>query len=281
MARFPLGQPIRLSTKTYDLAGALANPTSISLTLTKPDQTTVAYPSPTNDGTGLWHQDVPASDLALAGPYRQTWTALGVAAGVDWAPFDVYDPAAERFVLSMQDAKQHLNIPQSVTTDDEELRFFLAATTSVIERLAGTVVPLTVTGEIVRQRGTAYSIQLAQTPVLSVTSLTPVDGGGAYDVTALYVDSPLAGIVRRKDGGTISGGPWTGVYRAGRAEVPANVGLAARILVAHLWETQRGGPFVAPQMESVEAESVPGIWFAVPNKVTELLEGEAAPIMAY
>lgn len=278
--RFPIGQPLRLSTQTYDLNGDLANATSISMVLTKPDATTATYSSPTNPSTGLYYQDVPASDMATVGQYRQTWTSLGTAAGVDWSVFDVYDPASERFVLSLADAKQHLNIPAASSIDDEELRFFLAATTRVVERLAGVVVPRTVT-EVVRQRGTAYSVVFQKTPVLSVTSLTPVDGSAAYDVTALYVDNPLAGIVRRTDGGVISGGPWTGIYRAGRAEVPANVGLAARMLVQHLWETQRGGPMMPPRMAAEAEGGIPGIWFAIPHKVSELLEGESAPIMAY
>src|SRR4029453_746659 len=200
-------------------------------------------------------------------------------AGVSHGSFDVYDPA-DLSIISLEDAKQHLNIPLATTTDDEELRYFLSATTKVVANLAGAVAPRTVT-ESVRQRGTAYSIQLETTPVLSLTSLTSINGGLAYDVDSLYVANDLAGIIRREDEGTISGGPWMAVYRAGRAEVPPNIGLAARILVQHLWETQRGGPMNVPRLTVESADMVPGIWFAIPNKVKELLDGESTPLMAY
>src|SRR5262249_21901042 len=62
MARYPLGQPVRLSTTVKDLTGALTNPTTLTLTVKRPDASTQAYSSPTNDGTGLYHQDLQTSD---------------------------------------------------------------------------------------------------------------------------------------------------------------------------------------------------------------------------
>lgn len=182
-------------------------------------------------------------------------------------------------LLSLADAKAQLNI--TVTTFDTELQSFVDSAVAVVERLAGAVDPRAVT-EVVRRRGGCASLMLATRPVLSVTSLTSIRDGSTYDVTALYVDSPLAGIVRRADGGAITGGPWTAVYQAGRSSVPSQINLAARMLVEHLWETQRGAAQVSPPSLSMDASmATPGIWFAIPNKVKELLDGEAVTMVAF
>lgn len=278
MARYPLGGPVRVST-TVRVAGVLTTPTAIELDVLAPDGTTATYDAPSTTGTGLYYQDIPAADLPAVGRYRFTWTTTGTGAGVVPGSFDVY-AADDLSIISLEDAKQQLTMPASSTVNDDELRFMVASATSVIERLAGAVVPRTVT-ETVRQRGGCASLMLPTCPVLSVTSLTSIADSLSYDVSALYVDSPLAGIVRRADGGAIRGGPWTAVYRAGRVEVPPNIGLAARMLVQHLWETQRGGPPSAPRMEVGVEGVTPGVWFAVPNKVKELLEGESMPMVAF
>ncbi len=180
-------------------------------------------------------------------------------------------------LLTLADAKAQLNMRTSL--DDDELLYYIAAATREIERRAGAVVPRAVT-EVVRQRG-GRTLMLATRPVLSVTSATALNGG-TLDVSALYVASPKAGLVRRTDDGLISGGPWTVVYQAGRDGIPENIGLAARMLVQHLWETQRGGAtLTAPRMDVSDTEGYPGLWFAVPNKVKELLEGELVQVMAY
>lgn len=181
-------------------------------------------------------------------------------------------------LLTLADAKLQLN--KTSTTDDTELTFYVAATVKVIERLAGAVDPRAVT-EVVRQRGGGRVLTLSTRPVMSVTSATSIDGSSTLDVASLYVASPMAGMVRRTDEGPISGGPWSVVYQAGRASVPEHIGLAARILVAHLWETQRAGPISPPRLTPDFSDAIPGTWFAIPDKVRQLLDGESAPLVAY
>ena len=64
---------------------------------------------------GLYHVDVPAVDLTQLGHYQYAWVSTGTGAGVAPGDFDVYDPY-EVAVLSLQDAKDALNIPQATTT---------------------------------------------------------------------------------------------------------------------------------------------------------------------
>lgn len=181
-------------------------------------------------------------------------------------------------LLTLADAKAQLNI--TGTSSDTELQAFVDSAIAEVEKLAGVVDARAVT-EVARRRG-GCSLMLMTRPVLSVTSLTSIVDASVYDVTALYVDSALAGIVRRKDQAAIWGGPWTAVYQAGRTSVPANLNLAARMMVEHLWETQRGAAQVNPPALSFATESAtPGVWFAIPNKVRELCEGESVPMVAY
>src|SRR6185312_1231406 len=97
VARYPSGQPIRLSTTVRDVTGALVNAGALTLLvkLAAADgtwTTTGTYASPTNDSTGTYHQDIPVTDLAVNGHYQYTWTATGTGAGVSLGDFDVFDP---------------------------------------------------------------------------------------------------------------------------------------------------------------------------------------------
>lgn len=100
MARYALGQPIRLSTTIRDVTGVLVAAGTLTLTLQKPNATQQVYPSPTNDGVGLYHQDVPAGDLTQLGAYQYEWVATGAGAGVIGGTFTVYDPLAHGLVWS-------------------------------------------------------------------------------------------------------------------------------------------------------------------------------------
>src|SRR5437879_11741357 len=74
-------------------------------------------------------------------------------------------------------------------------------------------------------------------PCISVTSLSRVDGTLSWDVSQLHVSS--GGIVDALFGNPISG-HITITYTAGYTSIPAEFALATRIIVQHLWQTQRG-----------------------------------------
>ena len=88
MARYPVGQPVRLSATVKDVTGALVNAGALTLTVQKPDASTQAYASPTNDSTGTYHQDVPTADLTSVGHYQYKWVSTGTGAGVSYGSFD-------------------------------------------------------------------------------------------------------------------------------------------------------------------------------------------------
>jgi hypothetical protein len=178
-------------------------------------------------------------------------------------------------LLDVAEARQQLNI----TTDahDTELAYYVSATTAIIEGHIGPVLPRDVT-EV--QPGGCVLV-LHQAPVLSLTSLTPVPlVSTGYAVADLDVD-PATGIVRRLDGGGFAG-PLRVTYRAGRDAVPPNVGLAARIIVGHMWETQRVSAASRPVFgQHEDMLPTPSMGFIIPRRAMELLQPDTlGPVVA-
>ncbi len=282
MARYWLGAPVRESTtvKQLNIDGtySLVNATTLTLTVIKPDGTQQAYSSPVNDGTGLYHQDMPAADLTQAGHYQLFWTATGTGAGVQPGDFDVADPA-EVALLPLQDAKDQLNIDQAITKYDSELQSYIATFESSLEDyIGGPAVNRTITSERTEMISYQTVIPVRQRPLVSVTSITSASGG-AIDISAGLDLDANAGLIRRKLGLPFYGPffQWlpqvTVTYVAGWGpSAPAAFNLAARITVQHLWLTQHG-PSARPGMGGEETITLPGWGYAIPNRAAELLAG--------
>lgn len=282
MSRYPLNQPLRLSTTVKDVTGTLVNATTLTL-LVKAVQadgtfsTTGTYSSPVNDSTGTYHQDIPAADLASTGHYQYTWTATGTGAGVSFGDFDVFDPF-ETAVLPLQDAKDQLNIAQSNTANDTEIASFIATIESGLERATGgPIVNRTIT-ERAEMMSYQTVILVRQRPLVSVTSIASASGGNIDISGGLDLDVN-AGTIRRKLGLPFFGPffqwlPQCNVtYVAGwGTSVPAAFNSFARIVLAHLWSSQRG-PAALPMGGADLMTTVPGFGFAIPNMAAELLNG--------
>ncbi|MFI0825722.1 hypothetical protein ACH4Q7_14840 [Streptomyces roseolus] len=173
-------------------------------------------------------------------------------------------------LLTLDEAKSVLELT-STTKYDVDIQTYVDALTPVIERHTGPIEQRTVT-ETVNAYGPLLAV--SQVPALTLTSLTPIHTTGtAVDVAELVLDG-AAGIVRRLDGGAFAGGPWTAVYTAGRPSVPANVTVAARMLLQHWWRTRygaaRGNPGGGEDYDV--NEPVAGWGYAIPNRVLEILE---------
>jgi hypothetical protein len=286
MARYPLGQPVRVSATVRDATGALVNAGTLTL-LVKTVQadgtftTTGTYASPVSDSTGTYHQDIPATDLAAAGHYQYTWTAAGTGAGVSFGEFDVFDPF-EVAVLPLQDAKDALNIPQTATGSDAEIAAYVATIQSCLERYTGgPLVNRTITAERSEMMSRQTVIPVRQRPLVSVTQITGA-AGGVIDISAGLDLDVNAGLIRRKLGLPFYGPFWTWLpqvnvtYVAGwGTSVPAAFNTASRIILQNLWETQHG-PSARPSIAGGgpgDMVTLPGFGFAVPNQAAELLDG--------
>jgi len=285
MARYPLGQPVRVPTtvkqQNVDGTFTLVNATTLTLLvkLAQADGTqavTGTYASPTNDSTGTYHQDIPVTDLTTTGHYQYTWTATGTGAGVSLGEFDVFDPF-ETAILPLQDAKDALNIPQATTTSDTEIASYIATIKANLEKATGG--PLV--NKAITERSEMLSgqtvIPVRQRPLVSVTSIASASGG-AIDISGGLDLDTNAGLIRRKLGLPFYGPFFTWLpqvnvtYVAGwGTSVPPTFNTFARIVLAHLWTSQRG-PAALP-MGGGEMVTVPGFGFAIPNMAAELLDG--------
>lgn len=185
MARYPAGQPVRVSTTVRDVTGVLVNATALTLLVQKPDATQQSYTTPVNDSTGLYHQDIPATDLTQLGHYIYTWTSTGTGAGVAFGELDVFDPLAEESTAPVTDyctieqLKQRLSIFD--TTDDAQASLAVQGASRAIEGATGryfwkgadtrTYVPESIWSQTVDD-------------LVSVTTLkTDQDGDGVFETT--------------------------------------------------------------------------------------------------
>jgi hypothetical protein len=271
---YDLGATLAFSARLYDknpvddATAVLVNPLTASLTITLPDGTTVlptiTVPPAT---TGTFTYSHPST---LAGRYVGRWfftlTGGNTSAYVEQFDVGAADPG---YLLSLASAKKHLNIGASTLTYDDEIRDWLAGITRVVEYYVGACVPRTVVDYA--QEGPL--IRLGTSPVMSITSITPyLTAGRTY--SALEVVVSTDGRIYLLTGMPFVMGPFEITYRVGRNPIPANIAQAARIILGHLWETQRGASGL-PLQGSDDSSFVPGFGYAVPNRALELLKPDS------
>jgi hypothetical protein len=280
MARYPLGQPITLATTVREVAtGALVDPATLTLTIRRPDGTSLpAYTynpgAVARDALGTFHLDVPTTDLVAVGHHPYTWVSTGPGAGAGVGSFDIFDPF-EVSVLSLPDAKDHLNIARANTQYDALIQIWLDTIESEIERAIGGPVITRAVSERVEATDGGRALPLRKRPVVAITSITSLMAGQAIDISDVEVD-PNANIARHRLGWPFLAGGFgppvlTVAYTAGLGtSVPAQVSAAARIILDHLWAIQRG-PSARPSAGGEDVSQVFGMSFAIPNRALELL----------
>lgn len=260
---YDLADLVPLTVTIKDSAGAPADGGSVVLTVEKPNGITVT-PAVTHASTGVYQVDYPPD---MPGRHVAMWVCTGLNASGYSDAFDVR-PANPAYIVSLADIKQQLN--KTSTTDDEELRAYLEAATGVIETYLGRAV---VRRSFTEQLEADGAMILSWTPAVSLTSVATADGVTTWNVADLQV-SASGIVVAKPTASTALVGDVLVTYVAGAAVVPANWALAARIIVQHLWETQRGtagGP--RPGGLDTPGAGFTRFGFAIPNRALELLTG--------
>jgi hypothetical protein len=266
------GQVYHATLTVKDIDGNLVNASAITLTITLPDGSATTPPVTNPPAiTGQYSADYTTTQ---AGLHKAAWvTTSPGSAATDY--FNVRDFAS---VVSLAEAKAHLSAGSvaSWTIDDDELRNFLAAVTEVIESKAGPCVRRTIVQRISGSAG--CQLVLSQAPVISVATVQSVwTGGPGWTGSNLILDAD-AGIVTTQLGAIpFYYGPWDVTYTAGRTIVPERILHAAKELLRHLWESQRG-QLAAPILGGGETFTTSTGWaFSIPNRVTELLADDMTP----
>lgn len=265
---FDIGDSVPIAWDVKNAAGTLVNAGSVVLTITLPDGTTTTPSVAVPSVTGQYRETyVPA----VAG--RFAWNVVtqnpNTAIGGVFVARETPSPA----LLSLDDAKAHLEIPTIDTARDEELREFLEAATELIEDYVGPIVRRTHT---VRVNGGGQAILLPHTQVLEVTALTLVrDGSTPILLADLAVDTD-AGVVTRKDGGYFPYGPYDATYEVGRSYVKPNWTLAAKMIVKNQWGSKLGN---LPSIQGDDVEYQPGVGGPlIPPRAMALLRPDEVPI---
>lgn len=170
-------------------------------------------------------------------------------------------------VLTLDEVKDHLGIAPTDTDDDTELQRFVDAAESAVGRRCG---GLGLTASMARVDGRSSSLVLPTAPVTSLTSVTPV-GGVAEDLSGLCLNE-AAGTVERSDGSGFTARVYDVAFTSGRDTAPADLLLATKELVRHLWLTQRGAAPGSPgALPDLGDPVTAGTSYSWPWRVEQLL----------
>lgn len=251
-----------LSVTTYNSAGAAQNATSVTLTITLPDGTT-ATPTVTAAGSGVYTASyIPTQ----RGRHVAAWVATGTNASAHTATYNVIDPAAD--IIGLADAQAYLNC---VDPDlEDELRGVLNAVSEVCERFTKKTWRRQTVVETYSVCDDADFIQLRHQPVVSVTTVT--ENGVTLSASDYTLDGRL-GLLKR--GSYLTDIDWlegfqnvTVTYVTGppAGVVPANILQGCRLLLHHMWTTQRGN---ALRGAGTGDDYDPSLGFYIPNRVRQ------------
>jgi hypothetical protein len=260
--------------RVADADGNPVNAQTVTLTVTQPDGTTVqtAVPNPPAVIGSYTAEFTPV----MAGRHVLQWLAQDPAAAYADV-LEVADDAALPSIVSLADAKQFLGIDAADTSEDGELRAWLAGTTEVVERVKNEVIAarqFTVTD----WNPHPGRLRLWKVPVISLDSLASADGMRTWSVTSDVRADPETGLVRLLRGPSLCG-DITATYTAGYRVTPYHIQQGALVLLQHVWETQRGPGVIGGGVIGPEEAGDYKQMFMLPRKVREWL-GEPRPAVA-
>lgn len=286
------GGQVPLTWISTDTAGTPFEGTAVTLTVTAPDGT-ASSPAVTHQGAGAY---TAAYTTTQAGHHLVAWTAT--AAGLADAFADTFEvqPAQDPTIVSLAEAKEILHLA-GTTQFDAAIQGYNAAATNWIEYACGPVVQQTVTETI---PGRGNETILSRPPVLELVAWAEVPAelaglgitvpvppspmirthlyGIEWPLDQLYCD-PRRGIVTHTGGLPFYGayGAYVWQYAAGRLVIPAGIYEAAKIVLEHLFQVERGGTGAADLSQGESETTVTGFGFAVPNRALQLIQPYSSP----
>lgn len=271
-----VGAPYTLSFVVTNDLGNAADAATVTLVVTKPDQTTdtfsLAGATVTRDGLGLYHVSyVPATE----GLYTLAWAATSPTR----VQTDVFNAGIFRSIIGVNEARVYVG--ETDTSRDDILRLTLASLTEKVESIVGTCIQRRIVDENVTGY-TAQVIRLKNGPLPSVTSVESVTSrwpGGPSWVTADFIVYPDSGTLELLSMIPFWYGPWKATYTAGRAVIPASFQLAVKEMLIDFWASQRpyGLDELEPGMDDTARWEQALSQYDIPPHAKSLLEGEEQP----
>jgi hypothetical protein len=279
-----LGSAAPLSLNVYDQNGNPANATTVLLTITQPDTTTLT-PAVTNPPAtaGAYFPAVPFVPTQ-PGRHLVSWVTTAPNTGYT-DTFDVAE-ANPPSILSLADIKQQLGILPANTADDAELLQWGYTTTQIIENYKHEVIAQRTIAEIHGYPNTlpftgyidyGPQLRLQYPPIIALVSAVAENGSYTWTIPGNFDVDAYTGLITCINGPPIAGRVIL-TYTAGYVIVPYNYLIGCRMLLQHLWESRRG-PGGASGMMGPEELSDFRHYTSLPRKVTEML-GPARPVVA-
>lgn len=257
-----LGDTLPFRTDFYDEdGGVLADPASVTLTITLPDGTEVAG-TVTNPAVGKYACDYATSSSSPAGRYVGRWlgTFPGGAPAAYVETFDVGDS-----LVTVDEAIAHLRAAGILTTEDDldQLQWLTFVASEAVEfDLDRVMLPRTV----VETHDGGGSIVLRKSPVISITSISE---SGTALTTSDYLVNTDAGILYR--GSNYAARAFLAgfqnvvvTYRAGYLNPPRVVRKVALNAVQGMWQTSQQANH--PALDEFAADAV----FSATGQLTPL-----------
>ena len=182
-------------------------------------------------------------------------------------------------LCTLAEAKSQLRLNTVDANRDTLLQAYIDAVTGPVETWCGAVQAATVTDE--RHYPEGSKLFLRSERVSAVTSVTEYQGAVAQLYTAISNPATASSytyiregaiLTRLGSGGSPScwGSPVYVTYTAGFLTVPADINLAARLIVQEWWETQRGS-VPLPLQGGQDVDTLDGFQAFSLGRVQELL----------
>jgi hypothetical protein len=266
--------PMGITVRDIDPNRTPINANSVTLTITRPDQTPepgVVIGNPPGI-TGHYTFDyIPLQ----AGRYVYRWATVNPTLVLEGS-FDA-NPSGSAGLISLARAKRLLRIPLDDDTEDDDIRSVIRAATRAAENERQEVIQRREVIETRRLRTATPRCALTNRPVLALTSVTNLDDGGTWLPPAVDVDEH--GIVEVALGAPALWGRLQFSYVAGYAVVPDAYQEAAGYIVQHLWENRLGSQRRPRVGGMAGGEDVaPTMGYSIPNRARDLL-GRAGPLV--
>lgn len=258
-----LGDVVSLAVDIVDTSGNAADAGAITVTITKPNGDSDAL-TPARQSQGRY---VISYTPTLVGLHLVKWVATGENASAFTDSFTVANPSA---LLSLDEARRFLNITSR--GDDDELREFVQVATSAASEYCRVAFEFTTHNE---QHDVAHGqsgVILRHPRAINVISVQMK--GETLDPGEYRLNSTGEILQRIAGYGLVpfsSGlGAVTVEYTSGlSAQLLPTARHAAREMLRHLWQTQRGTKGSnLPLAEGWES----GKGYTFPNRIVELLE---------
>jgi hypothetical protein len=259
---YQVGDAVRLSFRVIDPALSLVD-ADVTVSVVQPDGTAAEVGEPGRESVGTYSVDFVA---AQPGRHVVQWVATGAADRTQTDVLNIVSASAPVAIISLEQMREHLNIPEGEHVEDDELRRFIDAASLVVEDY---------TGEIIARRVVVEDVYapagrlLLRPPVASVVSMTSLDGATTFDPSSVIVDG-FTGVASSSATG------WVRVsYLAGMPVVPEHYQTATAIICAHLWNTQRVPSMGSAPSFGGDTAPVSGRGYLIPNQAAQLLGGRA------